>query len=133
MEIEYSTKARYLGVILDQKLSWHAHVDSKIKEAKYKPLRIRNATGKIWGFPPILGRWIYHSISSPAVTYSALVWSKVCRFKGVQNDLNRLNQLARTVGGVFGFPQTKLWFPLIDKKGPVELCTLAEKMQHSEW
>lgn len=101
VEIAYSTKIRYPGVLLDQKLNWHAHVDSKIKEAKYKLLRIRNATGKLWGFPPIMGRWIFHSIIRPAVTYGALVWAKVCRFKGVQDDLNRLNRLALLTLGHF--------------------------------
>ena len=47
VEIAYSKQVRYLGVILDQKLTWHQHIDSKIKEAKQKLLRVRNATGKL--------------------------------------------------------------------------------------
>ena len=101
VEIAYSKQVRYLGVILDQKLTWHQHIDSKIKEAKQKLLRVRNATGKLWGFPPIMGRWLYLSVVRPALTYGALVWSRVCRFEGVRRQLERLNRLALLTLGHF--------------------------------
>ena len=48
-----------------------------------------------------MGRWLYLSVVRPAVTYGALVWSRVCRFEGVMKQLERLNRLALLTLGHF--------------------------------
>ena len=52
MELSYEKDVRYLGVILDNGLHFRKHAYDKIKAAKFKMLRVKNAMGKLWGLPP---------------------------------------------------------------------------------
>ena len=71
--IPFQEEAVYLGVTLDQRLTWKVHIKKKIKKAKRQILNARNACGKLWGTNPKMTRWIYTSIIQPSLTYGALV------------------------------------------------------------
>ncbi len=93
-EIPYSKTVRYLGVTLDDQLTWKPHVRQKIQAAKGHLLKLKNAMGKLWGTAPKLTRWLFTGIVRPALTYGALVWCSVCKDKTIINELMKLNRLA---------------------------------------
>ena len=99
--IPYSEIVKYLGVYIDSKLTWKQHLKNKIRSAKGHMLKLRNAMGKLWGFPPRMCRWAYTGIVRPAFTYGSLVWSGACDNKWVKKDLSRLNRLALLMMGHF--------------------------------
>ena len=92
--IPFTNKVRYLGVYLDPQLSWKNHVETKVKAAKQKLLRIKNAMGKLWGVRPLISRWIYTGVVRPALSYAALVWAKACERKGIITLLTKVNRIA---------------------------------------
>ena len=75
-EIPFVDSVRYLGVILDKKLTWKEHIDRKIRTAKFSLIRTRNALGTLWGPTPRLVKWLYTGIVCPAITYAAMVWGR---------------------------------------------------------
>jgi len=74
-KLKYSEDTKYLGVILDRRLTWKKHVQTKLSQAKQLLYRMKNALGVTWGLDPKLIRWIYTGIVRPAITYGALVWA----------------------------------------------------------
>jgi len=100
-KIPFSDTVKYLGITLDTKLSWKAHLKNKLRMAKGLLLKVRNAMGKLWGLPPKMARWMYTGIVRPALTYGALVWSKTCETEWAKKELTRLNRLALMTMGHF--------------------------------
>ena len=78
VNIQFSETVKYLGVTLDSKLSWKAHIDAKIRAAKGHLLKVNNSLGRLWGLSPKLTRWVYTGIVRPAFTYGCLVWGHAC-------------------------------------------------------
>ena len=99
--LPYVGEVKYLGIMLDQKLNWFKHIRWKIQVAKATLLKIRNATGKLWGFHPRMGRWAWIGVVRPAVTYGALVWAEACKNQAIQRQLNKLSRLALITLGFF--------------------------------
>ena len=93
-ELPYKQQVKYLGILVDCRLNWHAHVRWKIGIAKSLLMKIRNATGKLWGLPPKQGRWAYIGVVHPALTYGAIVWAKASTNPHLRRRLSSLNRLA---------------------------------------
>jgi ribonuclease HI len=94
--VSYADHARYLGVFVDRRLNWRYHVNLKIKLAKKTLMSIVSVCGQTWGLTPQAAAYYYKCIVKPKLTFGALVWHQVCRFKGIQNNLKRLQRLALT-------------------------------------
>ena len=90
-QIKLVTHAKYLGVILDDKLNWDHHIDNLITTCKNMLFSCRSAIGKKWGFNPQKISWIYQKIIEPKLTYGAVVWAyginkrNIKRLETIQN------------------------------------------------
>jgi hypothetical protein len=84
---------KYLGVLIDSKLSWKPHIEEKIKKAKEALFAARSTIGKIWGPSPKYAKWAYTSIVRPALTYGYIVWSRACEKQHIKHKLQTVQQL----------------------------------------
>ena len=74
VEIKPSQSMTYLGVILDQKLNWSLHINTKVAKAIKWLAVLKPAIDSIYGLSPARMLWIYKQILLPRITYGALVW-----------------------------------------------------------
>ena len=83
---------KYLGVVLDTKLKWNKHVDSKIKKAKTILWQCRRVVTAKWGLEPKQMLWIYTAIVRPLMTYACTVWHSYINNSSNVQILNRMNR-----------------------------------------
>ena len=75
--VNYVEVARYLGVWLDKKLNFRAHLDIKVKKV-ITLLNLLNAVmGKFWGISPVMAAWAWRGVVRPTLTFGNLVWGHV--------------------------------------------------------
>jgi ribonuclease HI len=74
IDIKYSKSAKYLGVIIDNKLTWNDQIDYIENKARVTLMTTRNLIGNNWGLKPSIMRWVYQQILLPRVTYGAMAW-----------------------------------------------------------
>ncbi|WP_333765066.1 reverse transcriptase domain-containing protein, partial [Streptomyces sp. IBSBF 2390] len=67
-------KAKYLGVIIDSKLTWKDNAMERVKKSINAFYACRSAFGKSWGLSPKIILWIYKAIIRPILMYGAIVW-----------------------------------------------------------
>jgi len=70
---------KYLGVILDSRLTWKEHVDVKARKAENLMWAYRRAYGVTWGLRSRVLHWLYVSIAKPTVNFASLVWWPGCQ------------------------------------------------------
>ena len=85
---------RYLGVILDWKLSWTEHVETQCEKAKKNLMVCRRLVGKTWGLSPRTNAWVYTAIVRPLITYGAVAWVGCLRSSKVKKLLCKVQRLA---------------------------------------
>ena len=107
IEIELKESTKFLGVILDHKLSWNEHIEKQSNKAKGILMQCKRALGPTWGFTPTTMKWIYTAIVRPMLSYGAVVWINGLN---TQRNINLLNSVQRlshimTTGGL---PSTSL-------------------------
>ena len=64
----------YLGILLDQKLSWTPHTQNKVSKAIKFLHTIKPAIDYIYGLSPARMQWIWKQIILPRITYGCHVW-----------------------------------------------------------
>lgn len=74
--IQYSSEVKYLGVILDSKLNWGAHIEHITRKATKAIWVCTSYCGRTWGASPELMLSMYQSTVRPIVTYAAWIWWK---------------------------------------------------------
>ena len=92
--INYTQKAKYLGVLLDNKLLWTKHLDSATKRAKQFLFTLKRAISKKWGPKPKYMKWAYRAIVQARLFYGCLVWGPCLRGKGNREKIDNINRLA---------------------------------------
>ena len=77
-EIPYKNQVKYLGVILDSKLSGTPHVKHKIGKAKRHLMAFHYAIMKKYGPNPVLMKRAYTTIVLPAFSFGCHVFGNKC-------------------------------------------------------
>jgi ribonuclease HI len=119
--IDYSDTVKYLGITLDNKLTFSYHINEKIRKAKGLLMKIKLAIGQLWGPSPALMRWTYTGIIRPMLSYGSIIWAhRSYRHNKALNKLQRLAMLnvthilrsAPTMGleVIMGIPPLDLYF-----------------------
>lgn len=72
--ITFSLEAKYLGVTIDQKLTWNKHLANVLSKAKMALGASGRLMGSNWGVNPKIALWLYTSIVRPIVTYASVAW-----------------------------------------------------------
>lgn len=68
------TEVRYLGVVLDSKLSWRTHIEKASVKAKSALFALSSSCKKTWGLAPTYVRWIYCQVVLPSLLFGSVVW-----------------------------------------------------------
>ena len=93
-ELKWEKETKYLGVIVDNRLTFKSHIEAKIAAAKRKLMILRQVFSNSWGPSPKAIRWAYTGIVRPALTYGAIAWASSITSQNTINDLSRLQRLA---------------------------------------
>jgi hypothetical protein len=72
--IEPSQSTKYLGVYLDQHLSWNTHIAHAIKKGASWSVQIRRVVAPSWGLMPIYARKMFVSVAILKIMYTVDVW-----------------------------------------------------------
>lgn len=93
-------KAKFLGVILDSRLTWKANLEERTRKAQVAYFICQKAFGKTWGLTPKLVYWIFTAVVRPILMYGAAIWWPSL---GADSNCRRLDRIARQVGiGITG-------------------------------
>ena len=125
-EIQYKTEVKYLGVTLDSKLHWNAHINEKIAKSKKYLSKIAHITRNNWGPKPKLMRWAYTGIVRPMLCYGAMIWGH--RAPELIEKFRRVNRMAMNTFACFpkSTPTTALEI-MLDIK-PLHLMCVQEAL-----
>lgn len=58
-ELHLTKQVKYLGIIIDDRLTWKPHVDNKTQKSIRSFWQCRRAFGKTWGLSSKIIMWIY--------------------------------------------------------------------------
>jgi len=92
--LQCSRSVKYLGVILDSRLTWKQHVNAKVKKAQNLMWACRRACGVTWGLGPMVVQWLYVAMIRPSVAFASLVWWPSCQTASAKRKLSRVQRLA---------------------------------------
>ena len=92
-ELKFVEQIKYLGMTIQSRLSWTAHVVGQIKKANMLLNRARTVIGREWGLDPERALWVYTAIARPKVTYGSLVWAHSLN----KTLVNKLKQMQRKI------------------------------------
>jgi hypothetical protein len=73
VKLSLSGSVKYLGVILDSRLTWKEHVDLKVRKAHNLLWACRRACGMGWGLGPKVVHRLYVAIVRPTISFASLV------------------------------------------------------------
>lgn len=93
-KLSISSSAKYLGLVLDSKLTWNEHLDSVLRKAKWSLLTTRRFASSTWGIKPHIALWLYCQVVRPQITYGALAWWPKVQQVTVRDKLASLQRLA---------------------------------------
>jgi hypothetical protein len=75
-EIVSAERVRYLGLIVDRRRNYWAHVQTVAGKSDALYSRLRAATSADWGIRQATSRVIYSAVFLPRITYASEIWRK---------------------------------------------------------
>ena len=93
-EVSLVATVKYLGVILDNKLTWLPHLAEKLNKAIGIFWLCRNAFGRNWGLSPKAIWWIYTAVIRPILCHGCVVWWPRVEVQLSKKRLDKLQRLA---------------------------------------
>jgi hypothetical protein len=93
-QIDFSDEAKYLGVVLDSKLTWNSHIKAKVIKAKRLLFAIKNSIAKTVGPKPSIVRNAFKTLVMPMVSYACHLFADKLNNVTLQKELSRLNRIA---------------------------------------
>ena len=119
--IEYKNEVKYLGITLDHKLTWKAHIAKTIIKAKRTLMRVRNVTGMYWGLRPSMASWLYRGMIRPVITYGCQLWVRCTEAATVRQKLKSLQRMALMSLGFFRHSTPTAGLEVITNTSPLDL------------
>ena len=89
-----TNKVKYLGVILDEGLTWRYHIEERVNKAIKVFWQCRSAFGKNCGLRPSVLYWMYKAIVRPILCYGCMLWSHKTETNVVDKKLTQVQRLA---------------------------------------
>lgn len=104
--VEWVRSIKYLGITLDDKLTWNQHMKNVSKKANLVMAQCRKMIGKNWGLRPRICKWTYTSLVRPILTYACVVWLKATKQPSKLTILRRIQRKAclATLNGMISTP-----------------------------
>lgn len=93
-ELTFKGEVKYLGVILDSKLTWNQHLEKVINKSVTTFAMVRRMYGKTWGLRPGMVHWVYTRVIRPAITYAAVSWWPKVMQNTAIHKLERIQRMA---------------------------------------
>ena len=86
---------KYLGVWIDNKLSWRRHLNYLEEKMNKKYYQFVKIAANIWGIASDVASFIYHGAMEPAILYACEVWhTTVLQSPTAKSKLRKLQRLA---------------------------------------
>ncbi|XP_045456010.1 uncharacterized protein LOC123665820 [Melitaea cinxia] len=88
VDIVLASEIKLLGVVIDHKLTFNAHVANVCRRALAFYHQLARAAKASWGLHPEVIRTIYRAVVEPVILYAAAVWAPAVDKLGVRKQLN---------------------------------------------
>ena len=118
--ISFENEARYLGVILDRKLTYSAHIRARITKCKKVLMTLRRVLSNTWGPVPWLVNWTWQVVVRAAFTYACFIWGQATEFS-FRAPLRSLQRLALAQTGNFRTGTPSEGLEIITNNPPLDL------------
>lgn len=92
--LQLSQQVKYLGVILDSKLTFKAHIENKCRKAVMAFFQCKSALGRDWGISPRAAKWLYTMIIRTSLLHGVLVWWAAALNVVMQRKMRRVQRIA---------------------------------------
>ncbi|XP_036341061.1 uncharacterized protein LOC118750446 [Rhagoletis pomonella] len=89
-----SEEVRYLGVVLDRKLTWRRNVEERGKKALTALYACKSAIRKKWGLKPHIVSWMYTAVVPPILFYGITVWWPSVDKLTIKSRLTKVQRVA---------------------------------------
>lgn len=103
--VKFSSKIRYLGVMLDPKLNWAHHFREMKRKAMAYLFMLKKFSGRTWGFKISIMKRLYDTVIIPKILYAIPVWYHRTQLKTVSEYIERVHNSALRVL-ISAFPKT---------------------------
>ena len=92
--LTYHSEVKYLGVILNTRLTWTPHVKAVTRRALTCLAQCRRAVGATWGMTPKAMKWIYTAVVRPIIEYACIIWCPSLTLVTTQKRLAKVQRSA---------------------------------------
>ena len=108
--VEWVRSIKYMGVILDDKLTWNLHLKHVSKKANLAMAQCRRMIGGNWGLKPKICKWTYTALVRPILTYACIVWLKALKQPSKLIILRRIQRKGclATLNGMVSTPTASM-------------------------